>query len=145
MTPINNLILVYHANSDALSLIVDGTRKLLSLKGCTLCQITHGYFTEKSEWKRCRESFGVPVTALHLDELDPSLEKFVAGRTPCIVAETPDGYEFLLEPDVIERCAGSPNALRGKLLYHAALKNLALGSQENEFAGAPPLSAAAGR
>ncbi|RMH18540.1 MAG: hypothetical protein D6696_12805 [Acidobacteria bacterium] len=123
---VRGLTLVYNADSDKLSALVDGARKLLRLKGCTLCSITHGVLGEKPEWRSCKEELGVPVRALHRDELAQPLREAVGDQLPCVLADTDAGPRIVLGPQVLERCRGSVADFRGRLKTHAAMKSLAL-------------------
>lgn len=124
--PIDRLILVFAAESGAFHAFLDSAKKVLRIKGCTLCSITHGLVGEKAEWKTCREELGVPVDSVHLDEIDSELAQVIDGQVPCIVAQTGDDKVLLLGPDVLERCRGSVADLKGRLFTHAAGKGLSL-------------------
>lgn len=126
--PVERLIFVYDADSHRWSALVDGARKLLTLKGCALCRITHGIAGEKEQWKSCKEELGIPVDYKHRDDLDPELRRLVGDRLPSVVAVTGTERVVLLTPDVLDRCKGSVSDFKGRLSYHAALRNLTLGS-----------------
>ncbi|NJL27837.1 MAG: hypothetical protein HC897_08025 [Thermoanaerobaculia bacterium] len=123
---VHKLILVYAADSGKLSAFVDSARKLFKLKGCTLCSITHGLAGEKGEWRECREELGLPVDYLHRDELGSELRNVVGEQLPCVLAQTDSGTVLLLGPDVLERCRGSVDDFKGRLLTHAAMRDLEL-------------------
>jgi hypothetical protein len=96
------------------------------IKGCALCSITHGMAGERAEWKTCKESLGVPVEYLHLDEIPPHLRAVVGEDTPCVVAEAGETFVRLLGPDQLDRCRGSVADFRGRLSYHAIGEDLEL-------------------
>ena len=123
---IDRLLFVFDADSGAWSAAADSARKLLRLNGCALCAVTHGLLSERDEMRSCREELGVPVDYLHRDELPSGLRDLVAGRLPTVVAVVGDEPVVLLEPEVIARCRGSVADLRGKLVFHAARRGLAL-------------------
>ena len=123
---IQELVLVFNADSGRLNAWLDSARKLLGVGECSLCDITHGLAGEKQDWAACRSDLGVPVDALHRDELSEPLLHAVDGQFPCVVARTDEGYERLLGPDVLARCRGSVADFRGRLLTHAAMQDLAL-------------------
>ena len=124
--PVTRLLFIYNADSGLWDAIVDGTRKLLRINGCTLCEITHGLVGEKSEWRACHQALGVPIDYLHRDELSPDLQSVVGDNLPSVLAEVDGELEILLEKDGIARCKGSVEDLRGKLLFHAARHNLSI-------------------
>lgn len=123
---VRGLTLVYNADSGGLSAVVDSARKLFRLRGCTLCSITHGVLGEKSEWRSCKEELGVPVKALHRDQLALPLRDAVGENLPCVLADTESGPRLVMGPDVLERCRGSVADFRGRLRTHAAMKALYL-------------------
>ena len=125
---IHRLILIYNADSGMLSALADSARKVLRLNGCSLCSITHGLVSEKARWRSCRAEIGVPIDTLHRDELFGPVKRLVGDSLPCVVAETGDGPRLLLTPDVLERCRGSVGDFRGRLLTHAAMRDMELPS-----------------
>lgn len=122
---IERLIFVFNAGSGSFNAFVDSAKKLLMIRGCTLCSITHGLAGEKSEWRDCKEEIGVPVDYVHKDEISPALRGVVQGKLPCIVAEAGGELTLLLGPDVLDRCQGSVADLRGRLHYFASANQLA--------------------
>ena len=56
--PIDRLMFVFSADAGSFNAFLDSARKLLRIKGCTLCSITHGLAGEKSEWRECKEEIG---------------------------------------------------------------------------------------
>lgn len=126
--PIDELILVFDADAGALNALVDSTRKLFRLKGCSLCRITHGLAGERSEWASCRDSIGVPVDYRHRDQLDETLAGIVGDQLPCVLARAAGRTELLMGPSVLDRCAGSVPDFRGRLMHHAARLGLEIAS-----------------
>ncbi len=127
---IRRLVLVFDASSGKLSAWVDSARKIFRLKGCALCSITHGLAGEKDDWKDCQAELGVPVEYLHRDELVGDLKALVGDRMPCVVAETDDEPLIILTPEALERCRGSVNDFKGRLLTHAAMNDLEIPDSE---------------
>lgn len=122
---IDRLVMVYDANSGAWGAMVDSAKKILMLKGCPLCSITHGIAGEKSDWKSCREEIGVPVDYLHRDEIGGQTARLAQELgLPCVLAEVEGQLVPLLRPDVLDRCRGNVAEFRGKLHYHASAKDL---------------------
>ncbi len=123
---IRRLILIYNADSGRLSALADSARKVLRLNGCSLCSITHGLVGEKTEWRSCRAEIGVPIDSLHRDEIFGPMKRLVGDALPCVVAETGEGPRMLLTPNVLDRCRGSVDDFKGRLLTHAAMRDLEL-------------------
>ncbi len=64
------LIFIYNANSGIRNAIVDSAHKIFSPNTyeCSLCAITHGAFTENTDWKNFRTTANVDMEFLHKDE-----------------------------------------------------------------------------
>lgn len=91
---------------------------------CGLCDITHGSVRERTDWKSCRSELPVPFDTYHLDDQPDDVRRLTADRTPAVIADTDDGPTFLLGPDALDACAGSPAALIERL--RAATTNAGL-------------------
>ncbi|MEM1413517.1 MAG: hypothetical protein AAGH15_01385 [Myxococcota bacterium] len=105
--------------------------QLVELKGCVLCRITrdleNGRTTSKSEWRECKTELGVPVRVVSLQHADPGLVEATGGSAPAVLARTQDGVlELLLDEEALRRCNGRVADLRGRLLYRARARGLAL-------------------
>jgi hypothetical protein len=130
MLPITHLIFVFAADSGLPAALLDGARKLLRLRGCTLCSITHGPFGERARWRRLKGELGIAVEYVHRDELEGALAEVVAegmaGRLPCVVARSGEGLQVLLGSEEIDACRGSVVQLRQRLQEHARRQGLGL-------------------
>lgn len=64
------LIFVYNAFSGLHNGVLDSMHKFFSpgTYTCDLCRITHGVFSEKSDWKKFRKESKLEMEFLHLDE-----------------------------------------------------------------------------
>lgn len=78
---------------------------------CALCDITHGTFRPRADWKACRAQLPVPFDTYHLDDQPATVRAALAGRAPAVVAETSTGVVLLLGPDELEQCEASPERL----------------------------------
>lgn len=106
------LIGIYDANGSLPGEIAYWVGARLGTRHCALCEITHGVFREKSEWRECRAGLAVPFESLHLDEIPPEMAAVVAGSTPCVVAERADGsFEIVIDREQLEACDGRPERL----------------------------------
>lgn len=83
----------------------------LGRRHCSLCDVTHGAFTEKSAWKRCRSSFTVPFVTYHRDDQPDTVRQASGDRNPVVVAETNTGVVVLLSGSRIETADGDPDRL----------------------------------
>lgn len=83
----------------------------LGRRHCSLCDVTHGTFTEKSAWKRCRSAFTVPFDTFHRNDQPDSVRRASGDRNPVVVAETDTGVVVLLSASRIETANGDPDRL----------------------------------
>jgi hypothetical protein len=122
---IQRLVFIFDANAGRAAAWMDSAKKMLMLKGCALCTITHGVLGEKKDWADCKEEIGVPVEYLHRDEVSPEIAKLPGFSLPCIVAAIEDGtHVVLVAPDVLDRCKGSVSDLKSRIFIHALSRDL---------------------
>jgi hypothetical protein len=106
------LVGVYDANGSIPGEIAYWVGARLGTRHCALCEITHGVFRQKSEWRECESSLPLPFEALHLDEIPPEMAATVEDRAPCVVAERDDGsLEIVIDREQLEACNGRPEEL----------------------------------
>lgn len=119
-TRVTRLVGVYHADGTVMGELRYWVGARLGSAHCSLCDITHGTFRAKPAWQRERRCLGLPFDTVHLDERDPTLVAATEGATPCVVADTADGYVTLLGPDELEACHGSSEDMFDRLRARAA-------------------------
>ncbi len=66
----SELIFVYNADSGLFNTLADIGHKLFSpdTYKCDLCMLTHGYLSERGEWRTFVEQLPMPSRFLHRDE-----------------------------------------------------------------------------
>ena len=97
---------------------------------CALCEITHGSFREKEEWKLQSAALPVPFEAVHLDERSPEVAAASGAQTPCLVASiSGGGFELLLGPEQLEACRAEPAALAAAITSAAESRGLRFAAQ----------------
>ena len=111
---VTEFIGVYDADSTILGELGYWLGARFGVRHCSLCDITHGLFTEKIEWKRCRESLTVPFTTFHRNDAPAEVLSVVKGVFPCVVARGSD-MSVVLGPQDLELLGGSPEALVSRL------------------------------
>ena len=117
---IDQLFLIFNADSGKWSAFLDSARKIFMLEGCSLCSITHGVAGEKAEWSDCKASLSVPVEYVHRDELSGELAEVAGSNLPCVVARAGGEYITLLTPRTLAECNGQVSALTEKIRRRAA-------------------------
>ena len=115
LKPITELIGVYNANGGLTGELAYVTGKLFGTAHCALCDITHGWVSEKSAFKECKTSLDRPLKTLHINEQEADLAAFTANQTPCVVGRTEDGFVMLLDAEALEACHKSVDAFRAAL------------------------------
>ena len=121
------LLFVYNADSGLFNTMADIGHKIFSPStyACDLCMLTHGYFSERQEWRDFIENLGVGCTFLHRDQFrrrhpDERSELpavFLINRDgirPCVTAQQLRDCKDLkqLEQLITESCLGSTTPQR---------------------------------
>lgn len=111
MTTIVRLIGVYDAQGTLRGEVAYWIGARLGRRHCSLCEVTHGLFTEKNEWRSCRDGLPVPFDTYHRDDQPPQIRVISENRAPVVVAETTTGHVVLLDGQRIEEADGDPHQL----------------------------------
>lgn len=111
MTTIVRLIGVYDAEGTLRGEAAYWIGARLGRRHCSLCEVTHGLFTEKNEWRSCRDGLPVPFDTYHRDDQPPQIRVISENRAPVVVAETTTGHIVLLDGQRIEEADGDPHQL----------------------------------
>lgn len=117
---IKGLVGVYNAKGTLKGELTYWVGARLGRQHCGLCDITHGSFREKSEWKSCRAGLPVAFDTYHSDDQPEDVRKLLGNDLPAVVAETESGFVLLLGPQQLENCGGSPSQLVASLTSAAA-------------------------
>lgn len=104
---IHELIGVYDADSTLVGEISYWIGARLGKRHCSLCELTHGLFTKKSEWTECSRNLAVPFRTYHRNDAPADVHHAAAGRYPIVLARTNAGVAAVLEPADIEAFDGS--------------------------------------
>jgi hypothetical protein len=111
VTTIVRLIGVYDAEGTLRGEAAYWIGARLGRRHCSLCEVTHGLFTEKNEWRSCRDGLPVPFDTYHRDDQPPQIRVISENRAPIVVAETTTGHVVLLDGQRIEEADGDPHQL----------------------------------
>ena len=93
---------------------------------CALCEITHGLFREKSEWRECRESMNVEFVTFHRDDAPDDVLKACKHQLPVVVARTGDDLLVVLGPEELETLAGDVARFEAQLKQSCAAQGIIL-------------------
>jgi len=111
VTTIVRLIGVYDAEGTLRGEVAYWIGARLGRRHCSLCEVTHGLFTEKNEWRSCRDGLPVPFDTYHRDDQPPQIRVISENQAPVVVAETTTGHIVLLDGQRIEEADGDPHQL----------------------------------
>jgi hypothetical protein len=103
---ITELIGVYDADSTLLGEVSYWVGARFGITHCSLCELTHGLFTKKSEWKQCVESFTIPFHLFHRDDAPHDVLNALAGEFPAVLQRTTEGLKIILTKEELERFDG---------------------------------------
>lgn len=115
---------MYHADGTLRGELAYWVGARLGRTHCSLCDITHGLFLEKDDWRSCRRALAVPFDTYHRNDQPSAVRELTNGATPVVVAETDAGMVLLLQRHEIDSCNGSGDRLVE--VIEAAVTNAAL-------------------
>ena len=108
---VRELIGVYDADATLWGEVSYWIGARLGQRQCSLCDITHGMFTKKSQWQACEAQLPVPFSTYHRNDQPDDVRACVGSDLPAVVARTETGVGMFVTPDELERCNGNPEAL----------------------------------
>ena len=91
---------------------------------CSLCEITHGTFTEKPQWRALRATLPVPFSTAHRDDQPSEIRTLLGRALPAVVAQTSAGPMLLLGPEELAELEGEPAQLLSALRAAAEARHL---------------------
>lgn len=101
---------VYDADSTLLGEISYWIGARLGTTHCSLCELTHGLFTEKREWKECSSDLGVPFTTFHRNDVPEDVLAVLNGSFPAVLQRTTNGLTIILTKQALESFCGNTAA-----------------------------------
>lgn len=105
------LVGVYAANGGLFGELSYIVGKVRGSRSCSLCDISHGTSLKaKPAWTRGLAALDVPLTLVHLNELDADTARTAAGRSPVVVLLEGRGGRILLDESDLAGCRGDPAA-----------------------------------
>ena len=124
---VTELVGVYDAEGSLLGEVRYWVGARLGTTHCSLCELTHGTFRERADWRACRDQLPVPFRAFHTDDQPDDARAAAAGEYPVVVARTTDGPTVLLGRAELDACHGYLDAFRSALADSAVRLGLAWG------------------
>ena len=109
-TDVIEFVGVYDADSTLIGEVYYWIGARLGRTHCSLCELTHGVFTVKSEWKQCSRSLAVPFRTFHRNDAPADVLSAAAGSFPVVMARTPHGLVTVMDRDTLESFTGDTAA-----------------------------------
>ena len=103
---ITEFIGVYDADASLLGEVSYWVGARLGITHCSLCELTHGLFTKKSEWKQCADSLSVPFRLFHRDDAPNDVITALGGKFPAVLLRTTEGVKTILTKEELENFDG---------------------------------------
>ncbi len=103
---VTEFIGVYDADSTLLGEVSYWIGARLGMTHCSLCELTHGLFTEKAEWKLCSKSLGVPFRTFQRDDAPDDVKEVLAGHYPAVLQRTNEDLSVVLTREALENFDG---------------------------------------
>jgi hypothetical protein len=111
----NEFIGIYNAESTILGELSYWIGARLRVRHCSLCDITHGLFTKRAEWKECESVLQIPFTTFHINDAPTEVKQAANGSFPIVLGRNQLGIHIVLDADELEQCNGSPQELLNRL------------------------------
>ena len=119
---VSEFVGIYDADSTLLGEVSYWIGARLGKRHCSLCELTHGVFTKKSEWKSCSTSLAVPFFAFHRNDAPDDAVAVAAGQYPVVLARIDNELQVVFTPKQLDELRGDTTAFVSALhsLIHPA-------------------------
>ncbi|MCM8525527.1 MAG: hypothetical protein NE327_03355 [Lentisphaeraceae bacterium] len=96
-----NLLFVYNADSGRFNALTDSLHKLISpdTYECRLCQLTHGFFSEKTEWSSFLKEQNFKASFLHRDEFVEKFPNSSSLALPAVFIITDENFSTIISAE----------------------------------------------
>jgi hypothetical protein len=104
---VTEFIGVYDADSTLIGEVSYWIGARLGRTHCSLCELTHGLFTEKREWKECATTLAVPFHTFHRNDAPADVLAVINGAFPAVLIRTDNGLSVILTKQALESFDGN--------------------------------------
>lgn len=112
---IEEFIGVYDADATLIGEVSYWIGARLGRTHCSLCELTHGLFTKKSEWKACTMDLQVPFRTFHRNDAPADVLECAAGQYPVVMTRSRGALQVVMSRENLEAFNGDTE-LFGKRL-----------------------------
>jgi hypothetical protein len=112
---ITEFIGVYDADSTVIGEVSYWIGARLGVRHCALCDITHGLFTKRADWRECQERLPIPFRTFHRNDAPADVLRHARAQFPCVIARHGSTLVTVLTPEDLERLEGSSTGLSASL------------------------------
>ena len=107
------LIGVYDADATLLGEVSYWLGARFGVRHCSLCDITHSLFREKSQWRECQSrlesDLHVEIETFHRNDQPDDVRACIDGKYPAVVMRGDDGVvSMFMNASEIDACGASP-------------------------------------
>ena len=107
------LIGVYDADATLLGEVSYWIGARFGVRHCSLCDITHSLFREKSQWRECQSrlesDLHVAIETFHRNDQPDDVRVCIDGKYPAVVLRGDDGVvSMFMNASEIDACGASP-------------------------------------
>lgn len=123
---VSELIGVYDADGSVVGEIRYWIGARFGRSHCSLCDITHGTFRERSEWRAFRELLPVDFTTWHRDDAPADVIDACGANFPIVLARVDVEIMVLLDETALEGLGGDVDQLAAAIADRCAQLGLVL-------------------
>lgn len=103
---------VYDADATIIGEVSYWIGARLGIRHCSLCDITHSLFREKSEWRLnqrlLEQEYGVNFQTFHRDDAPDAVRELASGAYPIVISQDSAGaFTLFMNNDEISKCEAS--------------------------------------
>jgi hypothetical protein len=122
---VTKLIGVYDADATLLGEVSYWLGARFGLRHCSLCDITHSLFREKSQWRECQSrlesDLHVEIETFHRNDQPDDVRACIDGKYPAVVMRGDDGVaSMFMNASEIEACGASPENFAAEIARRIA-------------------------
>ncbi|NDB05849.1 MAG: hypothetical protein EBX95_08910 [Acidimicrobiia bacterium] len=105
-TQVEEFIGVYDADGTIVGEVSYWIGARLGRAHCSLCDLTHGLFAVKREWRECSLALGVPFTTWHRDDAPAEVLAAASGSLPVVLARGETGLRVVIDATQLDSFDG---------------------------------------